>query len=38
MSRNKNMVVTLLCAVLLALVFLPPYVSLIDGILDHHYY
>jgi hypothetical protein len=37
MSRNKNKVVVLLCAALLALVILPPYVPVIDGILNHYY-
>jgi len=38
MSRNKNKVVVLLCAALLALVILPPYVPVIDGILQHYFY
>ena len=37
MSRNKNKVVVLLCVALLALVILPPYVPVIDGILNHYY-
>lgn len=38
MSRNKNKVAVLLCAALLALVVLPPYVPVIDGILQHFLY
>ncbi len=38
MSRNKNKVVVLLCAALLALVVLPPYVPVIDGMLQHYFY
>lgn len=37
MSRNRNKVVVLLCAGLLALVVLPPYVPVADGILNHYY-
>ncbi len=37
MSQNKNKVVVLLCAALLVLVILPPFVPVIDGVLNHYY-